>query len=77
METVSVREARRRLPELVEAAERGETVVVTRRGKRVARIVPLRETLGLPDLTEFRASIAVRGEPLSKAVMEERQTSRF
>ena len=39
-ETVGVREARARLAELVARAERGETVVITRSGREVARLGP-------------------------------------
>lgn len=38
--TVGVREARARLAELVDRAERGETVVITRSGREVARLGP-------------------------------------
>jgi prevent-host-death family protein len=37
---VSVAEARKRLPELIRAAENGERVVITRHGKPVAQISP-------------------------------------
>jgi prevent-host-death family protein len=37
---VGIREARARLAELVRHAERGETVVITRSGKEVARLGP-------------------------------------
>lgn len=39
-ETVGIREARRRLAELVSRAEQGETVVITRGGREVARLGP-------------------------------------
>lgn len=56
---VNVRETRKRLAELLSAAQSGQTVEVTRRGKIVARIVPpiSPKHLRLPDLTEFRASL--------------------
>ena len=38
--TVGVREMRVRLAELVGRAERGETVVITRSGREVARLGP-------------------------------------
>lgn len=40
--TVTILEAKDRLPELVRAAEAGETVVLTRDGKPVAEIKPAR-----------------------------------
>lgn len=38
--SVGIREARARLAELVDRAERGETVVITRGGREVARLGP-------------------------------------
>jgi len=79
MDTVSMSEARRNFSDLVRAAERGESVTITRRGKQVARIVaaeqePLRP---LPELSEFRASIKVSGKPLSQTVADMRAEERY
>lgn len=41
MRHVSVREARAHLSELLDAAERGEEVVIERQGKPTARLVPV------------------------------------
>ena len=41
MREVGSYEAKTRLPELLKAVEKGETIVVTRHGKAVARIVPV------------------------------------
>lgn len=72
-------EARKRLSALVDAAERGESVTITRRGKKVARLVPVEPEggRGLPDLSEFRASIQVKGKPLSEMVRALRDEERF
>jgi prevent-host-death family protein len=79
MGTVSMKEARERLSELVRAAERGEAITITRRGKEVARIVPAEQKplKPLPDLTEFRASIKVKGKPLSEVVRDMRAEARY
>ncbi len=79
MDTVSMREARERLSELVRAAERGESVTITRRGKEVARLVPAAgKALGsLPDLSGFRASIEVKGKSLSQTVIDMRAEERY
>ncbi|MFW6159190.1 MAG: type II toxin-antitoxin system Phd/YefM family antitoxin [Planctomycetota bacterium] len=63
MKTINLKEARRRLGQLVTEAEHGETVVLTRRGRTVARLVPpdRKGLKGLPDLSEFRASIKMKG----------------
>ncbi|MFE4215348.1 type II toxin-antitoxin system Phd/YefM family antitoxin [Streptomyces sp. NPDC056844] len=40
-DTVTVREARSHLAEVIDKAEAGRTTVVTRNGKRVAALVPI------------------------------------
>jgi prevent-host-death family protein len=79
MDTVSMSEARKRLSELVRAAEHGESVVITRRGKEVARMVPAepRARKPLPDLSDFRASLDVEGKPLSRTVVAARHEERY
>jgi len=79
MDSVNLKEARRRLGALVGAAERGEATVITRRGRPAARLVPLerRRLKRLPDLTAFRASIKVKGRPLSQMVIEGRREERY
>lgn len=78
MKLVSVRDLRRRLAELVDAAQRGETVAITRRGQTIACLGPVvAESPRLPDLTSFRASIQATGPPLSQLVVELRDAERF
>jgi len=79
MGTVSMKEARERLSELVRAAERGEAITITRRGKEVARIVPAEQKplKPLPDLTEFRASIKVKGRSLTEELLAMRREERY
>lgn len=79
MNRINIREARRHLSDLVDAAERGESVVITRRGRQVARIDPVGPAKGriLPDLSDFRRSVKVKGKPLSKAVIDRRKEARY
>ena len=79
MGPVNLKEARRRLGDLVRAAEQGESTVITRHGKTVARIMPAarKRRRGFPDLTEFRRSITLRGKPMSETVAEMRREERF
>jgi prevent-host-death family protein len=42
MDEIGAFEAKNKLSELLDRAERGEEVVITRRGKAVARLVPVR-----------------------------------
>ena len=43
MNTLGIEITRRRLPELVAAAHRGETTVITRHGQPVAALVPIEQ----------------------------------
>ncbi len=43
MREVQASEAKTHLPSLLDAVERGETIVITRHGRRIARITPERE----------------------------------
>jgi prevent-host-death family protein len=43
MSTVSAYEAKTHLPKLLRAAEQGETVIITRHGKPVAQLGPVKE----------------------------------
>jgi prevent-host-death family protein len=54
---VSVAEARRRLPELVRAAEAGDQVVIRRHGRAVAQIAPLPLSSGKARLGGMRDRI--------------------
>jgi prevent-host-death family protein len=45
MTTISLAEAKAKLSELVERAAAGETVEITKRGKPVAQIVPVKKKL--------------------------------
>jgi len=79
MNRVNIREARRRLTAIVDAAQRGRKTVITRRGRQVAMVEPIRQAKSkpLPDLSEFRASIKIKGKPLSQAVIDRRKDVRY
>jgi antitoxin (DNA-binding transcriptional repressor) of toxin-antitoxin stability system len=52
--------------------------MIVRRGKKVARLVPVDTSHRcLPDLSKFRRSIAIKGKSLSKTVLEERNQERY
>jgi len=81
MNTVDLREARRRLSGIVDAAERGETTVITRRGRQVARVEPVASIARkrLPNLSKFRAALKSqsKGPGLSQVVIARRKKSRY
>jgi prevent-host-death family protein len=42
MKQIQASDAKTRLPELLDAVERGETIVITRHGRPIARLIPER-----------------------------------
>ncbi len=57
--TVSIYEAKTRLPHLVDRALRGDDVVITRHGRPVARLVPARAARSPRKLGALRGRIRV------------------
>ena len=66
MDAISVKDARQQFAKLVDAAQRGRSTAITRRGKPVAQIVPVggNKRPKLPDLAAFRDSL---GKPVKKS----------
>jgi len=80
MNEVNIREARRRLSSLIDAAQQGESTVIMRYGHAVARIDPVEPPppeATLPDRSAFRARIKIRGKAMSKVVTEQRKKARY
>ncbi len=77
MTHINVKKARGEFSSLLKRVEKGEEVIILRRGKQVARLVPLQAAKSrLSSLKEFRASIRVSGEPLSRIVVRAREEER-
>lgn len=75
---INVKEARSNISELLNRAQKGEEILILRRGKKVARLVPVSGyEKRLPDLSDFRESIARKGGPLSSTVIEGRDKERY
>jgi len=70
-----IREARQNLSALIDEVKKGREIVITERGKPVARLAPLekRSRLPFPDLTEFRERMPRLDPPLSQTVIEDRE----
>jgi prevent-host-death family protein len=63
MSEVSVAEAKAHLSDILNRVEAGESVVITRRGKAVANVTPVklaRPPLPLKELEEFRKTLPPR-----------------
>ncbi len=75
---VNVKEARANISTLLDKTLNGEEIMIVRRGKKVARLVPLDNDLKrLPDLSDFRNSIIRQGKSLGQAVLDNRNEERF
>jgi len=66
MKHVGIKQARQELPDLIDRAEAGEEIIITRQGKAVAKLVAAPKTpKPLPSLADFRHGI---GRPRTTAV---------
>ena len=74
---VNVKEARSKLSSLLDRVERGEKVIIKRRGKKVALLVAPGTKSALPSLKEFRASISVKGKAMSETITDMRREDRY
>jgi prevent-host-death family protein len=77
MTVVSIKEARSKIGRLIQRAEHGEEIIITRRGKKVASIqgVPHSRPRLMPQ-GDFRKSIKVSGSPMSAIVRKNRSEER-
>lgn len=71
MTTIGAYEAKTHLPRLLAAAERGDTITITRHGKPIARIVPVGNA-GAQDVEELVEEMreARRGRTLGGSVKD-------
>ena len=73
MRKAGVREARQNLTELLDEVKKGREVVITDRGRPVARLVPVARRRPFPDLASVRAAFGAADPQLAQAVLEERE----
>jgi prevent-host-death family protein len=70
---IGIKQARQELPDLIDRAEAGEEIIITRQGKPVAKLVAVPQALKqLPSLAEFRKDLSRGGTPAAQLVREER-----
>ena len=73
MRTAGVREARQNLSALLDEVKKGREVVITERGRPVARLIPPGSPRGgVPNLATFRRTMPVLDPPLSETLAQER-----
>jgi prevent-host-death family protein len=72
--TAGIREARQNLSLLLDEVRKGREVVITERGRPVAKLVPLDRprSKGVPNLAAFRRKMPVLDPPLSASVTQDR-----
>lgn len=73
--TAGIREARQNLSVLIEQVKKGREVVITDRGRRVARLVPPRAATArpFPSRAAIRRTMPILHPPLSSNLLEERE----
>ena len=78
MLTLTVREARQRISQLLDAVASGEEVIILRRGQPAARLVPPdgAPPLHFPDRSELRGSLPPMRERAAEAVRAIRDEER-
>ncbi len=74
---ISVKEVRKNLSHWLSKAEHGNEIVITRRGKRVAKMVSSISDNALPRLGDFRKKLNVSGISMSDMVIENRRSERY
>jgi len=75
---ISVKEARAKFSSLLNQVEEGDEVIIRRRGKEIARLVPSNsQGRRLPSLSDFRRSIRLKGGPLSATIRKGRKEERY
>jgi len=75
MKRAGVREARQNLSALLEEVKKGREILITDRGKPVARLAPpvRRAARRFPDRSAFRKTMPRLDPPLSQTIIEDRE----
>lgn len=73
MKTATVGEIQKNFARVLKEIHAGEEIVVTRRGKPVARIIPPAPASNIEWPDFFEESIEIKGKPLSGIVLEGRE----
>lgn len=77
MKTISIADTKAHLSELLARIEGGEEIVITRRGKPIARLSPIRQPRGpITSLAEFRRTLPHQNIPASEVLRRLREESR-
>lgn len=76
MKTIAFTDFRKKASDLITEVEHGETLVLLRRGKPVAEVVPFSDRgQRSPAWKQSGIRLRLRGSDLSSAILEERETA--
>jgi len=75
MKTIAFTDFRKKASDLITEVEHGETIILLRRGKPVAEVVPFSDTAKRTlAWKQSGIRLRLRGSDLSSAILEERET---
>ena len=72
MRKAGIREARQDLTSLIDEVRKGREVLLTDRGRPVARLVPVKSQRPFPDLTSVRQAAKAGRPRVSQAIIDDR-----
>ena len=74
MLVINAKEVRGNFSSILDEVEKGEDIIITRRGKQVARITNIEDnSTPLKSLKDFRKNINIKGDPPSQTVISQRE----
>lgn len=77
MKTISFTDFRKKASNFITEVEHGETLVLLRRGKPIAEIIPFTDNSGnTPSWKRQSTPLQIKGSDLSSAILEERESER-
>ena len=75
MKTISFTDFRKKASRFITEVEHGETLVILRRGKPIAEIVPFTDSaVQTPSWKRQNTRLQIKGSDLSSAILEERES---
>lgn len=78
MHSFSVAEAKAKLSQLIELAESGQAVIITKRGRPVVHLIAEKTPAqAFPSLAEFRASLPKQKQAAVDLIRKMRDTDRY
>jgi prevent-host-death family protein len=73
MKHIGIKQARQELPNLIDRAEAGEEIIITRQGKPAAKLIAAPQSLKrLPSLADFRKNLGRPGTAAARLLRDER-----